>query len=204
MSELLSLTEAAAIAELSPEIIRTALEKNSLSLSRRRKVGKAVRHEFTLDDVFLLKLLAEFPFPLSREDKSALKLLIHRKADACGPWRVQGADFVFCLGDITFIAECKLVKNRLSRNFEVFKRGEGRIISDPDVLNGTPVFRGTRIPLSHVAELFRKGVSEKEITEDFPQLSQPDLEYAKLYSRIGERPGRPRKRLQIRKQHRAA
>lgn len=199
MNELLSLTEAAAIAEISAETIRTTLEKNSLSLSRRRRVGRATRHEFTSDDVFLLKLFAEFPFPLSREDKSALQTLVQGKSEACGPWRRQGPDFVFHLGDITIVAECKNVRQRLSRNLAVLKRGEGRIVSDPAILNGTPVFRCTRIPLAHIAELFRKRVSEKEIVEDFPQLSQADLEYAKLYSRMASRPGRPRKRLHIRK-----
>jgi uncharacterized protein (DUF433 family) len=43
-----------------------------------------------------------------------------------------------------------------------------RIVAAPDVLSGEQVFRGTRIPLQHVASLFRKGVPEKEIAEDFP------------------------------------
>jgi hypothetical protein len=47
--------------------------------------------------------------------------------------------------------------------------------------------------------LFRKGISEKEITEDFPQLDAQDLAYAQLFSRFGEKPGRPRKRLAFRR-----
>lgn len=93
------------------------------------------------------------------------------------------------------------MKKRSERNQEIAMTGKERIVSDPAILGGTPVFRGTRIPLAHIAELFRKRVSEKEIVEDFPQLNKTDLEYAKLCSRIGERPGRPRKPLHIRKQH---
>jgi hypothetical protein len=44
VSELFSVNEAAAIAEVSPETIRTALEKKSVKLSHKRKTGKAVRH----------------------------------------------------------------------------------------------------------------------------------------------------------------
>jgi len=55
-------------------------------------------------------------------------------------------------------------------------RTRERIVSAPDVLGGEPVFRGTRLPLQHVASLFRKGVPEKEIADDFPSLSARDLD----------------------------
>ena len=46
MAELFSVSEAAAIAEVSPETIRTALEKKSVAPSFKRKTGKALRYEF--------------------------------------------------------------------------------------------------------------------------------------------------------------
>jgi len=58
------------------------------------------------------------------------------------------------------------------------------------------VFRGTRIPLDHVASLFRKK-PEEEIAEDFPSLTARDLEFARLAARFGAPPGRPKKRLRI-------
>ena len=64
MTELFSVNEAAAIAEVSPETVRTALEKKSVKPSHKRKIGKAVRHQFSVGDVLLVKLLVEFPFPL--------------------------------------------------------------------------------------------------------------------------------------------
>jgi len=42
MPELFSVNEAAAIAEVSPETIRTALEKKSVKPSHKRKTGRAV------------------------------------------------------------------------------------------------------------------------------------------------------------------
>ncbi len=64
-----------------------------------------------------------------------------------------------------------------------------------DVLGGEPVFEGTRIPLQHIASLFRKGAPEKEIAEDFPSLKPQDLAYARLAARFGRKPGRPKKHL---------
>ena len=56
------------------------------------------------------------------------------------------------------------------------------IIRNQNILGGEPVFRGTRIPVQHVASLFRKGALEQEIVEDFPSLSERDLAYARLFS----------------------
>lgn len=204
MATQFSLVEAAAISELSPEVIRTALEKNKISLSRRHKVGKAVRHAFSANDLVLLKLLAEFPFPLHREDKSALKTLLARRARSSGPWRLQGPDLVFTSGDMTLVVECKALRDRLSENAAAFRWGRRRIVSTPNILSGTPVFRGTRIPVEHIAELLRKGIDEREILEDFPSLSRRDVSYARLHARLGARPGRPKKRLQLRRKSKVA
>ena len=79
-----------------------------------------------------------------------------------------------------------------------------RIISDPEILSGTPVFRGTRIPLEHVAGLIRKGVSDAELKEDFPALTKADLTYARSHARARKGIRRPRKSLEIRKAPKAA
>jgi hypothetical protein len=61
MVELFSVNEAAAIAEVSPETVRTALEKKSVEPSHQRKTGKAVRYQFSVGDVLFVKVLVEFP-----------------------------------------------------------------------------------------------------------------------------------------------
>src|SRR5215469_17719676 len=73
MAELFSVSEAAAIAEVSPETIRTALEKKSVAPSSKRKTGKTVRYQFSVGDVLFVKVLVE-----SRS-------LSARKTS--GPWR---------------------------------------------------------------------------------------------------------------------
>jgi uncharacterized protein (DUF433 family) len=199
MAELFSLSEAAAIADVSPEIIRTALEKKSVTPSRQRKAGKAVRHQFSVGDVLLIKLLAEFPFPLSKQDKRSLAEIVARGNRKALPWSMEGVDLVYRSGDVQLSVRCKPFRKTVQRNLATLRWGRTRVASSPGVLAGEPVFRGTRVPLRHVASLFRKGVSEREISEDFPQLSARDLAYARLFSRFGEKPGRPRKQLLIRR-----
>lgn len=199
MSELFSVNEAAAIAEVSQEVIRTALEKKSVAPSYRRRTGKAARYQFSAGDVLFMKVLIEFPFALSKEDKESLAKILSRGNRSAANWSRQGADLVYRSGDIQVSVECKTFRQKVARNLSAFRWGRRRIVSNPDVLGGEPVFRGTRIPLQHVASLFRKGVSEEEIATDFPALSSRDLAYARLFSRLGERPGRPRKRLALRR-----
>jgi uncharacterized protein (DUF433 family) len=83
-----------------------------------------------------------------------------------------------------------------------------RIVSDPAILSGTPVFRGTRIPVEHVVGLIRAGVSSAEIVEDYPALSQQDIAYASLRARQVATPapssGSDIKPVQIRRKPRAA
>jgi len=198
MTELFSVSEAAAIAEVSPETNRTALEKKSVAPSSKRKTGKAVRYQFSVGDVLLVKVLVEFPFALSQEDKQSLAKILSRGSRTAARWSREGADLVYRSGDIQVSVECKAFREKVARNLSAFRWGRRRIVSKHDVLGGEPVFRGTRIP--HVASLFRKGVPEKEIAEDFPVLSSRDLPYARLFSRLREKPGRPRKRLALRRE----
>jgi uncharacterized protein (DUF433 family) len=195
MNELFSVNEAAAIAEVSPETIRTALEKKSVKPSHKRKAGKAVRHRFSAGDVLLVKVLVEFPFPLSKEDKQCLAQILARGNRRAARWSRKGADLVYRSGDMQVLVECKSFRQTVARNLAAFRWGRRRVVSSPGVLGGEPVFRGTRIPLQQVASLFRKGIPDREIAEDFPGLSVRDLAYARLFSRFGEGPGRPRKRL---------
>lgn len=203
MPELFSVSEAAAIAEVSAETIRTALEKKSVSPSSKQKTGKAVRYQFSVGDVLYMKVLVEFPFALSKEDKQSLAKILSRGNRTAARWSREGADLVYRSGDLLVSVECKVFRQKVARNLAAFRWGRRRIVSSPDVLGGEPVFRGTRIPVQQVASLFRKGVSEKEIAEDFPTLSSRDLAYAQLFSRLGEKPGRPRKRLVLRRRLRA-
>ena len=46
------------------------------------------------------------------------------------------------------------------------------IHSDPDILGGTPVFVGTRVPLQALIDYFEGGHSIEEFLNDFPSVSR--------------------------------
>ena len=47
-----------------------------------------------------------------------------------------------------------------------------RVISDPEILGGTPVFIGTRVPIRIIFEHLEAGDSLEVFLEDFPSVSR--------------------------------
>ncbi len=56
-----------------------------------------------------------------------------------------------------------------------------RIVSDPRVMAGKPVIRGTRITVDMILELLASGMKPEEIAEDYG-LSLEDIKAALLYA----------------------
>jgi uncharacterized protein (DUF433 family) len=191
-----SLREAAAIAEIPESTIRTAIEKRSITPPSSR-VGKSIRYQFDLNELLFIKLLTEFPFSLPKEDKDSLRHLIGKSSGSVGRWEMRGRDLLMTKGQLSVSVHYSPLRKQLEQNVNFYRKGFDRIVSDPETLGGEPVFRGTRIPLEHVAGLFRKGVSETEIREDYRALSDLDLAFASIHARMSPPPGRPRKPLQL-------
>lgn len=43
---------------------------------------------------------------------------------------------------------------------------------DPEILSGTPVFKGTRVPIESLFDHLEKGISLDEFLEDFPTVTK--------------------------------
>ncbi len=66
--------------------------------------------------------------------------------------------------------------------------------SDPDILGGTPVFVGTRVPLANLIDYLSAGDSLDEFLDDFPSVSREQavaaLEIARDVLIAGAHPAR--------------
>lgn len=85
----------------------------------------------------------------------------------------------------------------LRRAHERLKRLEaarGMVVSDPEVLGGTPVLRGTRIPLHDLAASVAAGIPAARILAAYPGLDAEKLDLAVLYAEANPARGRPRAR----------
>ncbi len=57
-----------------------------------------------------------------------------------------------------------------------------RIVTDPQILVGKPVIKGTRIPVYLIIEFLANGVTEEEILDQYPSLTKKDVKAALLYA----------------------
>jgi uncharacterized protein (DUF433 family) len=71
------------------------------------------------------------------------------------------------------------------------------VISDPEILSGALVVRGTRVPVYHVAASVAAGISMERILAAYPSLNREQVELAALYAEANPQRGRPPQRLSL-------
>jgi uncharacterized protein (DUF433 family) len=67
----------------------------------------------------------------------------------------------------------------------------GGVVSDPDILSGVPIVKGTRIPVNDVAASLRAGHSIKRILSAYPALLESDVRCASRYAKTHVSESRP-------------
>ena len=65
------------------------------------------------------------------------------------------------------------------------------VVEDPEILSGTPVIRGTRVPVYYVAASVEAGESMACILDSYSSLTAEDVELAALYAKAIPPRGRP-------------
>lgn len=55
---------------------------------------------------------------------------------------------------------------------------EELIISDPEILNGKPIVKGTRISVALILQCIASGMTKEDILRGYPTLTQEGLEAA--------------------------
>ncbi|MFN3686359.1 DUF433 domain-containing protein [Salinarimonas sp.] len=82
---------------------------------------------------------------------------------------------------------------RAERNLARLGAARDAIESDPHVLGGTPVLKGTRVPVHDVAASLEAGLNEDRILEAYPSLTPEMLDLCVLYAQANPLRGRPRR-----------
>jgi uncharacterized protein (DUF433 family) len=73
------------------------------------------------------------------------------------------------------------------------EKARALVIADPEILSGTPVIRGTRVPVYDVAASVAAGIPVERILPSYPSLNREQVELAALYAEAHpprEAPGR--------------
>lgn len=69
-------------------------------------------------------------------------------------------------------ASGKTIAVKGKKAFPIVFSGSEEIISEKDILGGTPVFRGTRVPVSALLDNLAAGLTLDEFLENFPTVSR--------------------------------
>ncbi len=83
-------------------------------------------------------------------------------------------------------------RKNLALRLKELKKAEQMVVSDPGIMSGTPVFRGTRIPVETITEMLEAGASHEEILQGYHPLTLEMLNLAMIYVQAHPRRGRPR------------
>lgn len=83
-----------------------------------------------------------------------------------------------------FIADTLTEHGRLTR-------ARAAVAEDPDILGGTPVIKGTRVPVYDVAASVAAGVAPSRIKDAYPSVNDELIELAVLYAKAVPPRGRP-------------
>jgi uncharacterized protein (DUF433 family) len=87
----------------------------------------------------------------------------------------------------------KEVAERLKR----LHAAQDMVVMDPEILSGTPVIRGTRVPVYDIAASVTSGVPMERILSAYPSLKRKQVELAALYVEATPQRGRPRQKTSL-------
>ncbi len=92
---------------------------------------------------------------------------------------------------IDFASFWKGVDERLLR----LNAARAQVSVDGEILGGTPVIKGTRVPVYDVAASVAAGIPMERILSSYPSLNRDQVELAALFAEANPQRGRPRKRV---------
>ncbi|HEX2890588.1 DUF433 domain-containing protein [Vineibacter terrae] len=81
---------------------------------------------------------------------------------------------------------------RTKERMERLAAAREMVVSDPEVLGGAPVVRGTRVPVHDVAASVAGGLPMDRILAAYPLLDMDKIELAAIYAEANPARGRPR------------
>jgi len=79
------------------------------------------------------------------------------------------------------------------QRLEKLNAARALVVEDPEILSGTPVIRGTRIPAYDIAAFVAAGDSLERILEGYSSLTAEAVELAQLYAEAYPLLGKPRR-----------
>ena len=161
-SRFLLLKEAAVLAGVTEKKLRHELEEGTMTPER----SESGRPLFPTRALVFIRLIEGIRADLTKEDRRDLYRLLTERLPSVGHWRVEAADLVL-LGDVPTRFHIRSTISETAAVLWRYRRAHRRVIIDPAILGGEPVFDGTRIAVGHVGQLALRGTPLARIIHEF-------------------------------------
>jgi uncharacterized protein (DUF433 family) len=83
-------------------------------------------------------------------------------------------------------------RREIATSLRELRRARRLVVSDPGIMGGDPVFRGTRLPVHMVAVLVEQGSTQAQLIKSYPRLTAEMIRLAPVYAAAYPLRGRPR------------
>jgi uncharacterized protein (DUF433 family) len=177
-------TEAAVLTGLTLKAVNNAIDKKTISAAPGEEGGRLLDAR-ALVSLALERRLADRVAPeLRRQVFDAL---------AGSPRNVVSLE-----GGLVKI-DLREPRRELATSLRELRRARRLVVSDPEILGGDPVFRGTRVAVHLVAELVAQGSTPAELIDSYPRLTAEMIRLAPVYANAYPLRG-PRRKLPWRDQ----
>ncbi len=190
-SPLLTRNEIAELSGVSINAVNKALEQRVAKARRQR--GRTL---LAADEAAALALLSELPINLSIKFKREVRdWIVKRNPAKAEEFELSRALRIAMTENAADVAKRAIDYVRLREKYVEIERGK---------MGGTPVIRGTRVPVRTLALLVEGGESRKALKEDYPHIPEEAYNVAVLWTRGNPRRGRPTGQHRTRSAGRAA
>lgn len=172
-------TEAAVLTGLSLKAVHNAIDRKTISAVAGEEGGRL------LD----ARALVSLSIGQRLSDRLATPELRRKVYDALA----KAPRNVVSLEDGLIKIDLREPRRALAASLRDLRRARRLVVSDPEILGGDPVFRGTRVPVHLIAELVTQGSKLDELIDGYPRLTAEMIRLAPIYAAAYPLRGRPRR-----------
>jgi len=185
-------SQVSAVTGLSLPAVHKAIEYKLIHPKRVRE-GHLVQRLLSRSQVVYLRLeargLRSLPLAARRQVARAVE-------------QDPGIDAMFISEGSVILIQCKSARKDVDAGLRHLAEAARMVESDPEIMRGAPVYRGTRIPVHAIADMLSQGATVAEILEGYPALTREKVELAPMYVKAFPGRGRPVMRPWARRQPR--
>jgi uncharacterized protein (DUF433 family) len=194
-ANLLKPTEAAVVSGVELSLVNHAIDRGWLP---KHLVQRGKGRRVSARACFYIAFYHGSAANLTADERRFAIFTVEKRADSTGVGSLHKALLRHCRVDHDWLQiDLKPFLNETHKRWDRYITARAMVTSQPDVLGGTPVIKGTRVPVYDVAASVAAEMPVARILEAYPSLSENQVELASLYAKANPPQGRPVERLAL-------